>query len=219
MNNKYRLEDLKLDFGTSFRRTSNSVSKLGKTVTDKLTLKNDTGRPVDFSPNDIIFGGLLDFIGFQSDSKKGCNDIEQYSEEYKKTMSKSTMPNKPFSDFGLVLSFTPNEQTIFTRKEYSGSCIPDESKIKIKNATKKKGEKCYKHKHCIGPNVYCKKSFKHKYVSGVCSEKEPPGLGVSCNKTDDCKPNLVCINKKCSKKTDRVPIRPMRSNVRLNSFR
>ena len=170
---------------------------------DFKSISNDNG---DF----IVFGGLLPLDGFYTKEYKSACEPGQYDSEIQEQLNnikeQQQLMKHLFKETGALLNFNQEQSGIFIRKNLTASCVPSLEKTKPKSS--KIGEKCLRDTDCITSSSenkpHCKKAIRDKYLTGICNEiikRE----GKKCNATADCKNQaLECVNKKCTRKVNRV---------------
>lgn len=186
---------------------------------------NNSVRPVDFKSlananedednrikysGDTVFGGLLNLEGLTTlDYKSPCAQ-DQYdreiTEQLRDIKEQQQLMEYLFSKTGALLNFHPNQNGIFVRKQLTANCSP--TPVKSQPKSRKQGESCVRDTDCITTSTenkpLCKKAIRDQYLTGICDEilkRE----GKKCNATKDCKnSNLECVNKKCTRKVNRL---------------
>ena len=171
---------------------------------------------------DIVFGGLLPLQGFYTTDYKSTCSPGQYDNEIQEQLGdikeKQQLMEYLFSKTGALLNFHPGQNGIFIRKNLTANCSPTLARTKPKS--RKIGEKCNRDNECITTSTenkpLCKKTIRDKYLTGICSEIIR-GEGKKCKATKDCKNNnLECVNKKCTRKVNRLSVQASSSSNSTN---
>jgi hypothetical protein len=229
--------ELLQNFGASaVQQTQDLIGSAGnsiKSVVPGALAENDSNGPaVDFRSisndndneysGDIVFGGLLPLQGFYTTDYKSSCSPGQYDNEIQEQLGdikeKQQLMEYLFSKTGALLNFHPGQNGIFIRKNLSANCSPTLARTKPKS--RKIGEKCNRDNECITTSTenkpLCKKTIRDKYLTGICSEIIR-GEGKKCKATKDCKNNnLECVNKKCTRKVNRLAVQASSSSNSTN---
>jgi hypothetical protein len=177
------------------KRARNAVSAIKNTATD--TVATGT-KGVDFSLLDIvkIFGGLLVFPPFATEPPmKDCDGESGYQKRYDELMEESVKQSdemsNDFTEVGSFFTVSPQEQSIFLKRQIKVDCMPVEPKLEPNS--KAKDEVCWESIEC---KTGLKCNNKQKYIKGVCEEggvkKIDTEKGGKCSGDVECKDDLVC---------------------------